>query len=250
MIDFHTHALPGIDDGARDREMTKAMLEEAKRQGVKTVLLTSHYYGKRRSPASFLEKRVEAYEKLRSVAPEDMEFRLAAEVHFTGDSVVSYEDICRLRIEGTRYVLFEFSFTSAWLKNLPEKVADFIAETGYVPVIAHAERYTEFVKNPKLLFEFVSMGCLIQVNSDAFLEKGTKQMAFAMLRHGLVHCIGSDMHNVDDRPPNLAAAKAAFEEAGEKEAFERLQENMRLILADQPVPVHATPMKKILGKYF
>lgn len=250
MIDFHTHALPRIDDGAANERVTKEMLEEAKKQGVTTVLLTSHYYGKRKSPAQFLEKRKAAFESLQTVAPEGMEFRLAAEVHFTGDSVVSFEDVCKLNIEGTRYVLLEFSFTSKWLKNLPEKLSDFIAETGYIPIIAHAERYEEFVKNPKLLFEFVSMGCLVQVNADAFLEKSTRSMAFAMLHHGLVHCIGTDMHNLEDRPPNMAAAKSALEKAGEGEAFERLQENMRRILENKPVKVQATPMKKFLGKYF
>ena len=251
MIDFHTHALPYMDDGAAHENLTKEMLEEAKKQGVTTVLLTSHYYGKRKSPAQFLEKREAAYERLKSVAPEGMEFRQAAEVHFRGDSVVSFEDVCKLNIEGTRYVLIELSFTSKWLRNLPEKLADFIAETGYVPVLAHAERYEEFAKDPKRLFEFVSMGCLVQVNADAFLERKTRSMAFAMLRHGLVHCIGTDMHNLEDRPPNMAAAKAAIEAAGEGEAFERLQENMRRILDNKPVRVQATPMKKCLfGKYF
>ena len=59
------------------------------------------------------------------------------------------------------------------------------------------------------------------------------------------------MHNLEDRPPNMAAAKAAIEAAGEGEAFERLQENMRRILDNKPVRVQATPMKKCLfGKYF
>lgn len=250
MIDFHTHVLPQMDDGAANEKETKEMLEEAKKQGVTTVLLTSHYYGKRKSPAQFLEKRAQSYELLKPLVPEGMDVRLAAEVHFTGDSFVSFEDICKLKIEGTRYVLLELSFTSKWLKNLPEKLSDFITETGYVPILAHAERYDEFAKNPARLFEFVSMGCLVQVNADAFLQKKTRSMAFAMLRHGLVHCIGTDMHNLTDRPPTMAAAKAAFEEAGEGEAFERLQENMARILANKYVKVQATPMKKFLGKYF
>ena len=182
MIDFHTHVLPGIDDGAANEETAREMLEESKRQGVDTVLLTSHYYGKRRSPAAFLEKRAACLERLQTVAPEGIRLVPAAEVHFTDATVVSYEDICKLNITGTRYVLLEFSFTSSWKPTFPEKVEDFIQDTGFTPIIAHAERYDEFIKNPKLLYRFVEMGCLVQVNAESFLEKNSRSMAFSKIR--------------------------------------------------------------------
>ncbi len=64
MIDFHTHILPGIDDGSRDTEMSLAMLEAEMSQGVNTVVLTPHFYAHRRSIGHFLEKRQHALEKL------------------------------------------------------------------------------------------------------------------------------------------------------------------------------------------
>ena len=45
MIDFHTHILPGIDDGAKDVSVSAAMLEMEKEQGVNEIVLTPHYYG-------------------------------------------------------------------------------------------------------------------------------------------------------------------------------------------------------------
>ena len=33
MVDFHTHILPGIDDGSQDVDMTKDMLLEEQKQG-------------------------------------------------------------------------------------------------------------------------------------------------------------------------------------------------------------------------
>ena len=63
MIDFHSHVLPGIDDGAKDVETSVAMLEESKRQGVTTVVCTPHYSGRKHSPEWFKERRNAAYER-------------------------------------------------------------------------------------------------------------------------------------------------------------------------------------------
>ena len=59
MIDIHTHILPHIDDGAKDSATAIAMLNMEREQGVDTLLLSPHYYGKTRSPKEFLEKRGE-----------------------------------------------------------------------------------------------------------------------------------------------------------------------------------------------
>ena len=57
MIDFHTHILPGIDDGAKDVSVSAAMLEMEKEQGVNEIVLTPHYYGKFYSPTDFVRRR-------------------------------------------------------------------------------------------------------------------------------------------------------------------------------------------------
>ena len=43
MIDFHTHILPGIDDGSRDIEQTKELLRQAHAQGVTRILATPRF---------------------------------------------------------------------------------------------------------------------------------------------------------------------------------------------------------------
>ena len=50
MIDLHTHILPDIDDGARDVETSLALIKAEKEQGVKEIVFTPHYYGKKTSP--------------------------------------------------------------------------------------------------------------------------------------------------------------------------------------------------------
>ena len=58
MIDMHTHILPHIDDGAKDSTMSAFMLKKEAEQGVKTVVFTSHYYGRKHGPSRFLDNTI------------------------------------------------------------------------------------------------------------------------------------------------------------------------------------------------
>ena len=81
MIDFHTHILPGIDDGSSHVEESAAMLTALREQGADTVFLTPHFYPQESCLTDFLEKRAEAMEKLKPILTEDMPTcRLGAEV--------------------------------------------------------------------------------------------------------------------------------------------------------------------------
>ncbi len=250
MIDIHTHALPRFDDGAKDVATASAMLEMQLQQGVKTVALTPHYYGKRFSPAQFLARREENFNRLREHVPEGVEIRLGAEVHFTGVNTAPFEELCKLAIEGTKYILIEFPFKSSWTRHLLDALGNFIDETGYIPIIAHVERYDEILRSPALITKLADMGCLIQVNGGAFINKATKSLSRALLKHGLVHCIGSDAHDTERRCPNLAAAKERVKEMGFSGEWERAQEIMRKVLSGEQVCVERSkPIKKFFGKY-
>jgi protein-tyrosine phosphatase len=250
MIDIHTHILPHIDDGAKDTATAREMLKMQSEQGVKTIVSTSHYYGRKHSPQRFLEKRSEAFARIKDALPQDMEVRLGAEVHFTGVNMPEADKLCLLAIEKTKYILMELPFTTKWSGGILHKLADFVYETGYTPIIAHVERYDEVLKKPSIVNDFVDMGCLIQVNAPAFLDKREKKLAFAMLKRGFVHCIGSDAHDLEGRASDFPAAKAAVERAGYADAWKRAEEIMTDVLADKPVRLDGgKPLKKIFGLY-
>ncbi len=251
MIDIHTHILPGIDDGAKKGEQSKEMLLSELSQGVKTVVLTPHYYGRQRSPEQFLERRAKAFANLKEYLPDGLEMRLGAEIYFSGVNTAPHEELCKLCIQGTKYVLFEFPFNEKWTSALWERLAEFIRETDYTPIIAHVERYMETIKQPQLLRRLADMGCLMQVNTTAFLDRRSRSFAFALLKHGWVHCLGSDAHDTQYRACDYATAKAAIEKAGCYQAFETAQENMRRILSGERVyPQAGTRLKKFLGFYY
>ena len=250
MIDMHTHILPRIDDGAKDSTMSAFMLKKEAEQGVKTVVLTSHFYGRKHGPAHFLERRAASFQRIKDKIPEGMQVRLGAEVHFTGVNVAEHEELCKLAIEGTNYILIEFPFTEKWTYELLDKLAEFISETGYTPIIAHVERYREVRKRPAYLSELIEMGCLLQVNTQSFLNKKDKKLAFTLLRKGMVHCIGTDTHDMDGRAPIYAEAENAVKDAGYEAEWDKIQENMSKVLANEEVEVNPPQtVKKFFGKY-
>ena len=250
MIDIHTHILPHFDDGAKNTEMSAAMLKMEAGQGVDTVVLTSHYYGKKRSPSEFLEKRSEMFEHIKPRIPTGMKVLLGAEVHFSGINLAKYDELAKLSIEGTKYILIEFPFTSAWTKSLLDTLYEFMSETGCIPIIAHAERYPDVWKKPSLITELVEMGCLIQVNASSFLDKQERRVAMAILKHGYMHCIGSDAHDMTQRSPDWSAQEFFYKQ-GYMEQWKRAQEIMQKVIAGEQVCVeHGKPIKKFMGKYF
>ena len=251
MIDIHAHILPNIDDGPKDESLALAILQKAEEQGVTEIVLTSHYYGKKSTPERFAEKRAEAFEKIKASVPEKIRLRLGAEVHFSGVNVPKAEALEFFAIEGTKYVLLELPFLCRWSQAMSERIAEFIADTGYVPILAHVERYKELRKNPQLITELVNLGCLLQVNTGAFLDRKQKSFAFALLKKGFVHCIGSDVHDMEKRCYNYTEAKAAVEKAGFSQEWQEIQENMRRLLDGEIAhAVCGKSVKKFLWWYF
>ena len=93
------------------------------------------------------------------------------------------------------------------------------------------------------------MGCLIQVNANSFFDKQERKIALAILKHGYMHCIGSDSHDMTNRSPDWAVQEF-FYKAGYTEEWKRAQEIMRKLIAGEQVCVEAgKPIKKFLGKY-
>ena len=68
MIDFHSHVLPGIDDGSRDTDMSLAMLRMEQEQNVQAVVATPHFYAEQDSVKSFLKRRSHSMERLMRAA--------------------------------------------------------------------------------------------------------------------------------------------------------------------------------------
>lgn len=229
MIDIHTHILPCLDDGAETKADALELLRMLREQGVENVALTPHYYGKKHSVEDFLRERERAFAEIEKEIPENLRVFLGAEVHLTGVNDPADEKLCELAIGDTKCVLVELPFFSKWSNALLEKLSEFVADTGYTPIVAHIERYDEVKKNPKCIQTLIDIGCLIQVNTRAFLERRTKRLAFRLLRRDMVHCLGTDAHDPLQRKPDYALAKNYAYKKGYAKQWQRVQDRMENI---------------------
>lgn len=199
MIDFHSHILPEIDDGSASVEMSRDMLRMEQEQGVNAVIATPHFYPLLDTPENFLQRRQAAVEALGETP---IPVVCGAEVaYFEG---ISYcEELSQLCIGQTRLLLLEMPI-GPWNTRLVDEVVGLPATIGVVPVLAHIDRYRSQVR--KWGDELLSKGVLFQCNAAAFVRFGSRRWAMDQLVMDRIHFIGSDCHDITNRPPNMAAA--------------------------------------------
>lgn len=204
IVDFHTHILPGMDDGSADPAESAAMLAEEARQGVDLVVLTPHFYATENSPRQFLARRSAAYQRLMQVIrPEFPQLRLGAEVQYF-EGMSRAESLDALRVEDAPLLLLEMPF-SRWPSRTVSEVLELNDRQGVQVVLAHVERYLP-MQYEEAWRTFAENGVLMQASASAFRSWGKRRKIRSMMRDGMIQFFGSDCHNMDDRPPNLNAA--------------------------------------------
>jgi protein-tyrosine phosphatase len=203
MTDTHTHILPGMDDGAADLSESLAMLEACRLQGVDTVVLTPHFYPDRESVESFLQRREQAYRQLQAaLTPDSPRLVLGAEVAWC-PGLEKMENICRLAIGESKYMLLEMPFT-AWTAEHLDGLWSLISGKRVMPVLAHVERSLRQQKHGQFQ-SAASMQIPMQLSVGAFRGLFGGRKALQLMKQGQ-WMIGSDCHNMTTRQPCMAAA--------------------------------------------
>lgn len=220
MFDMHSHVIYGVDDGAKSIEVSKNMCRLSAEQGVDVICATPHFIPEEHEFDVELVRN-----RLQEINDYCRENDINTEV-VSGCECYVHPDIPKYIEEGKiptindgKYLLIEFP-----MQDMPHYINDVIYKTllkGIIPIIAHPERYSYMRKNPKLLYELVEKGCLVQCNAGSFLGDfgdSVKRMAFSFLKHNLIHLIGSDAHTDSPtrRGPCMKEAIAAIDEFSEK----------------------------------
>lgn len=250
MIDFHSHILPGIDDGAQDVKTSLQMLKICSATGmIDTIVATPHCHPVSQDKIySFLDRREKAAEQLCSAISSSgekyPEIVLASEIRiYNGFS--KYKDLDKLTIGDTNYILLEMPYEK-WKDDTFEEIYQ-ITRRGFKPIMAHLDR---FLDQEHLFSELYSLDLLYQINSCAFLDRNTRKMMARLFEKNAVHVIGSDTHNLSDRKPDAAAAYEVIGRKFGKEYVEFLEENGRYILENQEVANRSlpklSPLKKLM----
>ena len=196
MIDFHSHVLPGIDDGIKELEHTYEVLKEAEVAGFDTVIATSHYM------ENFYEenerRRKETVNKInRKCKKEGINVRVVvgSEIYITENILKLLKDKEASTIGGSKYILMETP-----MELLPINfnfVVDELKRKGYKIILAHPERYKFIQENPTIVEDFIDRGMYMQCNYASVIGKygkEAKKTVELLLKHHLVHFMGTDVH--------------------------------------------------------
>lgn len=200
MLDLHTHILPHMDDGAGSGDEAAALIHALMDQGITTAVLTPHYYPFKESLSAFLERRMRSYNSLGECK---LNLILGSETYLC-ESLFCYDSISELAIEHTEFLLLELPYTEPWSSDLFKQLRRIRSKYNLTPIIAHAERYGHVrQKRESILQELVDLGCLIQLNIDSVIDRQSRSLALSMLKGGWVDFVGSDCHNLKERPPRF-----------------------------------------------
>ncbi|MBQ8611097.1 MAG: hypothetical protein IJ412_05225 [Oscillospiraceae bacterium] len=212
MVDFHSHILPGIDDGSRSVEESITMLQLLAEQGVTHVVATPHFYARHDRPEVFLERRKKAAGILLNELvkyPGLPEVSIGAEVYYFRG--ISESDLIpQLTIDQKRCIMIE-SPGSPWNECFYQELEQIHRRWGITPVVAHMDRYIAPLRTHRIPQRLRELPVAVQANASFFTNRATAGMAVRLLRDGYIQLLGTDCHNTFDRAPNMGAAAAVIE---------------------------------------
>ncbi len=231
-IDIHAHILPGVDDGARDWNEADRLLSLSYDQGVRHIIATPHF--KIDQDTKLLRHLSMELELRANAISENYHISLGQEIMYF-ESVLDYLDSGKaLTLAGSRYVLVEFEPSASFHKI--KRAVRQLVQASYLPVIAHVERCVSLVQDERA-GELAGYGAYLQMNAGSlaggWLDRRSRWCRKS-LQKGLIHFLASDMHNMQNRAPNLNGAVSWIERhAGEETADQTARSNPGFVLADQ-----------------
>lgn len=233
IVDFHSHILPGIDDGSDSVETSVSMLRMEAQQGIAHVIATPHFYARYNDPKQFLLAREQAYRELvreLEVHPILPEIKIGAEVHFFPGMADS--DILEgLTIGGKRCILIEMP-DSPWTERMYQEIENIARQRNMIPVIAHVDRYISPFRTYGIPDRLADMPVLVQANASFFLRSATRSLALKLLKQDKIHLLGSDCHNLTTRPPMLGDAVEIIRQKLGEEPLNRIRYYQKELLME------------------
>ena len=198
MKDLHSHILFGIDDGSKNIEESISLLKEMRKQGVEELMLTPHYIEKSNYNCNNKNKE-ELFRQLKKRVKEeniDIELYLGNEVFITNHFLPLIKKKEIRTLNGSKYLLFEFPLGQIY--NNTSEIINELVSHGYVPILAHPERYKTFQDHPELVLEYLRSGVLLQGNLTSLFKKygrvAEKTLKY-FLKQGWISFLGSDTHH-------------------------------------------------------
>ncbi|WP_369013607.1 tyrosine-protein phosphatase [Flavobacterium anhuiense] len=195
-VDIHSHILPGIDDGAKNMTKSIELVSALQKLGVSQMVTTPHinHYVWNNSPEIIQSKFKETQKtleenKIKMLIQAAAEYFIDSwfENHFKEEKLLTLKD---------NYVLVEMSYLNAPL-NIYKTIFE-IQVAGYIPVLAHPERYVFYHNRLSEYEKLKNAGCVFQLNLLSTVEYYGSQIAKTaddLLAKGMYNFCGTDVHH-------------------------------------------------------
>lgn len=250
MIDFHSHLIPAVDDGAPDLTHSLSALRAFAQQGVQRCVTTPHFDGSLTRGADGGTARLAELDAGWAVLTEAVAAVPGLPAIARGAEVmldVPDPDLsdARLRLAGSRAVLVEFP--GMRMPPNGEWALLQLSQAGWRPVLAHPERYRNVEPDLRSLARCRQAGAAFQLNAGSLLgfygETAARQ-AVSLLRMGWVDYLSSD-HHARGEPATARAVEWMVAAGGAAQATRLTEENPARLLADEgPLPVAPLQMRE------
>ena len=223
MIDIHCHILPNMDDGSPDMDESLRMVRLADRNGIDVIVATPHFIHYDSIDEFVIERDEKAIELNKAIRELGYKVSVACGCELFLDSrIFTAENLDELTINGSQYMLCEFT-----LKPFENEKAiiycEELVERGYVPIIAHPERYINFMHDPTVVNDLWNMGCKFQVNASGLAGHGGSEMqgfALELIKRGFSVAIATDAHSSAVRNNKIQEKLDEFPEELTKDELE------------------------------
>ena len=193
ITDFHSHILPGIDDGAKNIQESEELIKGFEQLGITNLIATPHVMGEfYPNTPNTIEK---AYNKIIDSKIIIGHLGYSAEYmmdqHFV--EIIEAQHVIPIF---KNQVLVEMSYFQPPL-NLNEILFK-LQNNGFQPILAHPERYSYLhSKSLEKYEELKSRGCKFQINMLSLSNHygiGIQKMAYKLIENNLIDYVSSDVH--------------------------------------------------------
>lgn len=201
LTDWHSHVLPGVDDGIKTLDESLEALRYLDDKGVQTLWLTPHIMEDYPNTTEKLRNR---FGELQNAWEGRMKLRLASENMLDSLFEQRLADSDLLPIgDNADHLLVETSYFSAPMGF--DDMLDSIMAKGYYPLLAHPERYTYMDEADYTRLH--EKGVRMQLNYVSLIGgygETARKKSIWLLKNGFIDVLGSDLHRVKSNQTLIA----------------------------------------------
>lgn len=239
-IDLHSHIAWGVDDGIKTKEDAIKALEQAKEDGIVGICSTPHVICGKTDTNAFQNILLRQQELMEIAKEMGIYIYSGTEMFMNIDFLDSLDNGIFQTLNESRYMLVEFDLSRDihYISYIDEYLDELFCR-GFIPIIAHVERFFPTGLDLEMVENWLEMGCLLQTNRTSlmgFQGKVIQRNAHHLVKNKMIHLVASDTHRtVGNRIEKLSDAYQVVIKLTDTEYADQLFLRNPLIILDDEV---------------